>query len=57
MAVPERLRAEAITTLDLRHFATVRLRAPVRQPPRVPEPGARPHRLVTRTPPDGYLLA
>jgi predicted nucleic acid-binding protein len=34
MAVAERLRAEAIATLDLRHFAAVRLRAPVRLLPR-----------------------
>jgi hypothetical protein len=34
MAVAERLRAEAIATLDLRHFAAVSLRAPVRLLPR-----------------------
>jgi hypothetical protein len=34
MAVAERLRAEAIATLDLRHFAAVPLRVPVRLLPR-----------------------
>ena len=34
MAVAERLRAEAIATLDLRHFAAVTLRVPVRLLPR-----------------------
>jgi hypothetical protein len=34
MAVAERLRADAIATLDVRHFAAVELRHPLRLLPR-----------------------